>query len=203
MTFTDTVRRHLHLRYRGNNPITAGFVYSNDFFVDVADRHYVLRRHDDHVESHLLPAGDDAYGFTAANGVTYLIHYNDVDVVFPVISGANVNAGSRRSAPTSSTSTSTRSPRSAGHRHPDQPRTPSRSTATSTRSPARRPEPTTRPARSSATAIAPMPFLSANTFSLTDPTVVYTLHLDANNLPTAGHRDLPGAAQPRPDHRQR
>ena len=33
------------------------------------------------------------YAFTAANGMTYLIHYSDVDVVFPVISGANVNAG--------------------------------------------------------------------------------------------------------------
>ena len=33
------------------------------------------------------------YAFTPADGNTYLIHYNAVQVVFPVISGANVNAG--------------------------------------------------------------------------------------------------------------
>ena len=31
----------------------------------------------------------------------------------------------------------------------------------------------------------PRPFLSANTFKLTDPSVTYTLQLDATNLPTS------------------
>ena len=40
-------------------------------------------------------------------------------------------------------------------------------------------------------AIAAKPFLSTNTFSLTDPTIVYTLHLDANNLPESVTASFP------------
>ena len=35
------------------------------------------------------------YAFTPADGNTYLIHYNDVQVVFPVISGAQRQRGRR------------------------------------------------------------------------------------------------------------
>ena len=33
------------------------------------------------------------YAFVPADGNTYLIHYNNVSVVFPVVSGAQVNVG--------------------------------------------------------------------------------------------------------------
>ena len=51
-------------------------------------------------------------------------------------------------------------------------------------------------------AMAPQPFLSANTFELTDPNVTYTLHLDAANCPRRSRR-LPGPAEPEPDEGQR
>ena len=51
--------------------------------------------------------------------------------------------------------------------------------------------------------LTPRAFLSASTFRLTDPTVVYTLHLDSDDLPTADHRGVRGQAQPGPDQRQR
>ena len=44
---------------------------------------------------------------------------------------------------------------------------------------------------------------SANTFKLTDPTVTYTLHLDAANLPSSITRDVPGQPEPGPDRRRR
>ena len=50
-------------------------------------------KRDDRVEAISYLPETTQYAFVPADGKTYLIHYNDVSVVFPVISGANVNAG--------------------------------------------------------------------------------------------------------------
>ena len=108
-----------------------------------------------------------------------------MQVVFPVISGANVNAGvatvgsdiftveidevdpggERRGAGTG------------------QPRTASRSTASSTRSPRARSAPNYSACKVVGAGKPPFPFTGPNTFKLSDPAITYTLHLDANNLP--------------------
>jgi hypothetical protein len=168
----------------GNNPITAEFPYTNNFFVDgITGVTYYLDTTNRRVEAISYLPETTQYAFTAANGVTYLINYSDVNVVFPVISGANVNAGLATVGtdiftveidevqPTTSGSaipinqnsfqingnlyTITGTPKGADYS----------------------------PCSVVGDAIAPKPFLSANTFMLTDPTVTYTLHLDGNNLP--------------------
>ena len=58
---------------------------------------------------------------------------------------------------------------------------------------------TTAPAKWSAPAKPPSPFTGPNTFKLSDPGITYTLHLDDDDLPADDHRELPGAAEPRPD----
>ncbi len=78
----------------GNNPVTAAFPYTNHFFIDaITGITYYIDDADNAVEAISYLPETTQYAFTAADGNTYLIHYNDVRVVFPVISGANVNAG--------------------------------------------------------------------------------------------------------------
>ena len=137
-------------------PVTAEFVYVNDFFADpLAGVTYYVDTTNNRVEAISYITETTQYAFTAANGVTYLIHYNDVEVYFPVISGAEVNAGEA----TVGTDVFTVQIDEVAQPRPVLPSqstgTPSRSTATSTPSLAPRPGRTTRPARSSARASRP------------------------------------------------
>jgi hypothetical protein len=75
-------------------PITAGFSYTNNFFTDVMSNiTYYIDTTDKRVEAISYLPETTQYAFVPADGNTYLIHYNDVGVVFPVIAGAQVNAG--------------------------------------------------------------------------------------------------------------
>ena len=185
VTFTDTVSGVTFTFNDGaDNPVTAEFTYSNGFFVDaIAGTTFYIDETTSHVEAISYLPETTQYAFTAADGNTYLIHYNDVDVVFPVISGANVNAGVATVGsdmftiqidaidPASGSAPILIDPNSFevnGNLY----------TITGT------------PAGADYSAcsvvgagMAPQKFLSTKTFKLSDPTIVYTLQLDANNLP--------------------
>jgi len=95
LTFTDTAGGvTFTFDDSGNNPITAEFVYQNHFFIDtIAGVTYYIDVPDTRVEAISYLPETTQYAFTPADGNIYLIHYSDVGVVFPVIAGANVNAG--------------------------------------------------------------------------------------------------------------
>jgi hypothetical protein len=168
----------------GDNPVTAEFPYENDFFVDpITGTTYFVDTTSSSVEAISYLPETTQSAFTPANGTTYLIDYSDVEVVFPVISGPYVNAGvatvggdqftveiSGVDATTSPTpiQTNQNSFSINGNLYTIA-GTPSGAdySACSIVGDAK-------PAR---------PFLSANTFSLGDPTVTYSLLLDADNLP--------------------
>jgi hypothetical protein len=185
VTFADTVSGvTFEFDDSANNPITAEFTYANDFFVDtIAGTTYYIDTTDNHVEALSYLPEETQYAFTAANGVTYLIDYSDVNVVFPVVSGANVNAGVAtvgtdifnveisQVEPTvgsSSIPINLNSFEINGNLYTIT-GTPSGSNYSS--------------CSVVGDAISPVPFATANTFKLTDPNVTYTLLLDANNLP--------------------
>ena len=187
VTFTDTVSGvTFTFNDSGNNPVTAEFVYTNQFFIDViAGVTFYIDQAGPSVEAISYVPETAQYAFVPADGNTYLIHYNNVSVAFPVISGSNVNAGiATVGSDTFTVNVDEVVPVSGapailinlnsfeinGNLY------------TITGAPTG--------ANYSACqvvgdAIAPKPFLSANTFQLTDPTVTYTLQLDAGNLPTA------------------
>jgi hypothetical protein len=185
VTFTDTVSGvTFTFNDSADDPITAEFTYANDFFVDaIAGMTYYIDTTDNHVEALSYLPETTQYAFTAANGVTYLIDYSDVNVVFPVISGANVNAGvATVGTDIFSIQISQVEPATGGSAIPSNQNsfeingdlytiagTPSGANYSS--------------CSVVGDAVKPVPFLSANTFKLTDPTVTYTLNLDANNLP--------------------
>ena len=95
LNFTDTISgASFSFDDSGNNPISVSFPYQSDFFTDVMTGiTFYVDTADTRVEALLYLPETTRYAFTPADGNTYLIHYNDVQVVFPVISGANVNAG--------------------------------------------------------------------------------------------------------------
>lgn len=185
VTFADTVSGvTFTFDSSGDNPITAEFIYTNDCFIDaIAGTTYYIDQTNSRVEALSYLPETAQYAFTAANGVTYLIHYSDVDVVFPVISGANVNAG----VATVGTDIYTVEidevePTIDGTAIPINQNsfeingnvytiagTPSGDDYSS--------------CTIVGDAVAPRAFLSANTFVLSDPAVTYTLQLDANDLP--------------------
>jgi len=186
VTFTDTVSG---VTWTFNDtaagPVTAEFVYVNDFFADpLAGVTYYVDTTNNRVEAISYIAETTQYAFTAANGVTYLIHYNDVEVYFPVVSGAGVNAG----VATVGTDVFTVQidevePTTSGTAIPVNRNSfeinGNLYTITGT------------PTGSNYSAcsvvgegLTPRAFLSASTFRLTDPTVVYTVHLDSDDLPT-------------------
>ena len=95
LTFLDTISgATFSFDSSGNNQISVSFPYQSQFFIDVLDgiTFYVDVTHN-LVEALLYLPETTRYAFTPADGNTYLIHYNDVQVTFPVITGANVNAG--------------------------------------------------------------------------------------------------------------
>ena len=205
VTFTDTVSGvTFTFDDSGNNPITAEFTYTNDFFVDaIAGATYYIDTTDNHVETISYLPETTQYAFTAANGVTYLIHYSDVNVVFPVISGANVNAG----IATVGTDIFTIEidevePTIGGTAIPINQNSfeinGNLYTITGT--------PTGSNYSSCSVVgdnIAPKPFLSANTFSL-DRLDDHLHAAPRREQPSrVGYGKLPGAAKPRPDQRER
>ncbi|MFM0330068.1 RHS repeat domain-containing protein [Paraburkholderia strydomiana] len=95
LSFTDSVSgASFSFDSSGNNQITASFAYRSQFFIDVLNGiTYYIDVADNKVEALLNLPETTRYAFSPADGNTYLIHYNAVQVVFPVIAGANVNAG--------------------------------------------------------------------------------------------------------------
>jgi hypothetical protein len=78
----------------GNNQITVGFPYTNNFFEDgLTGVTYYIDDVDKVAQAMSYIPETIQYGFVPANGQRCYIHYNKVQVQFPVISGANVNAG--------------------------------------------------------------------------------------------------------------
>jgi hypothetical protein len=95
LSFTDTVAgASFSFDSSGNNQISVSFSYRSQFFIDtVTGITFYVDTADNRVEALLTLPETTRYAFTPADGNTYLIHYNAVQVVFPVIAGANVNAG--------------------------------------------------------------------------------------------------------------
>jgi hypothetical protein len=172
-----------------NGPITVGFPYTSNFFVDtITNITYYIDTADNRIEGISYLPENTQYAFVPADGNTYLIHYNNVGVVFPVIAGAQVNAGVAtvgldtftvhidKVAPTSGgagINVNTNSFEVNGNLYTIQP------TATA-------------PSGSSYAGcivtgdnITPTTIAPGNTFHLTDPTIPYTLQLDANNQPVS------------------
>jgi hypothetical protein len=170
----------------GDNPVTAGFAYSNDFFIDVlSGTTFFVDTSTSVVNAISYLPETTAYGFVAANGVTYLIHFRDVEVVFPVVSGANVNVGvatvgndqfdvqvdevipigGGSAIPANANSFEINGDRYSIVGTPNGTDYSSCSVV--------------------GAGLPPVPFATASTFSLTDPSVVYTLQLDAGDLPVA------------------
>ena len=207
MTFTDTVSGvTFTFDSGGNNPVTVGVrATRTSFFIDaITGITYYIDTADNRVEALSYLPETTQYAFTPADGKTYLIHYNDVRVAFPVISGANVNAG------VATVGSEHVHRRDRPGRARDRRRRRSRSTSNSFEINGNLYTITGTPAGADYSACsvagsgtAPHPFTSPNTFALTDPSVTYTLQLDAANLPHLDHRYLPGQAQPRPDLGQR
>jgi hypothetical protein len=96
-TFKDTLTKVVFtFDPTENEPIEVGFVYTNNFFIDILNGvTFYIDVPDSRVEAISYLPETTQYGFTVDNK-TYLIHYNEVGVVFPVISGANVNVGVSR-----------------------------------------------------------------------------------------------------------
>ena len=95
VSFTDTVAgASFSFDSSGNNQISASFPYRSQFFIDALNGiTFYVDSVDNKVEALLTLPETTRYAFSPADGNTYLIHYNAVQVVFPVIAGANVNAG--------------------------------------------------------------------------------------------------------------
>ena len=187
LTFEDTVSTvTFTFDESGNNPITAEFVYSNSFFVDVINGiTYYIDEADTRVEAISNLPETTQYAFVPADGNTYLIHYSNVGVVFPVISGANVNAGvTTVGSDIFTVNIDEVDPASGGTGIPINRNSfeinGNLYTITGTPSGADYSS-----CQVVGDAIAPTNFISTNTFQLTDPTVTYTLQLDATDLPTA------------------
>lgn len=187
LSFTDSVTGvSFSFNRSGDNPVTAGFAYTNDFFVDAINGiTYYIDTTTNVVNAISYLPETTQYGFTAANGVTYLIHFSDVSVVFPVVSGANVNVGvTTIGSDVVSIHVDEVEPLGGGAGIPAGRNsfeingnlytiegTPSGTDYSG--------------CSVVGDAIAPIRFSSANTFVLTDPAVTYTLQLDSAGLPAA------------------
>ena len=187
LTFTDAINGvTFTFDDSGNNPITVGFSYTNQFFIDlITGVTYYIDETDNRVEVLSYLPETTQYAFVPADGQTYLIHYSNVGVVFPVISGANVNVGvSTVGSDTFTVNVDQVDPTSGGagvliNSNSFEVNgnlytiagTPSGADYSS--------------CHIVGDAVAPIPFVSANTFRLTDPSVTYSLQLDANNLPVS------------------
>jgi len=192
VTFNDAVGNvTFTFNSAGNSVIFAQFLYENNFFTDsISGTTYYIDVPDNKVEgiSYLPETTQNA--FVAADGHTYLIHYSDVGVIFPIISGPNVNVGVATvgsgeffvhvDSVTSSDSgipinTNLNSFEINGNLYTIQGNAQGNDYSKCTIVGAN---------------VAPRLFTGKNTFMLTDPTVTYTLQLDASNLPIAVEADF-------------
>ena len=186
LSFTDTIVSTSFSFDSSGGPISVSFSYQSQFFIDMLTGiTFYVDTTDNRVEALLYLPETTRYAFTAADGNTYLIHYNDVQVVFPVISGGPTSMpGWRRSDPTSS-------------RVEIDEVDPGRA--------AQAPVPvnldsfeingelyTITPGQNGTDYSAckvvgagkpPFSFTGANTFKLSDPGITYTLHLNEDGLP--------------------
>ena len=186
ITFTDTISGvTFTFDSSGNNPVTAEFAYTNQFFIDpISGVTFYIDATANKVEAISYLPETTQYAFVPADGNTYLIHYNDVSVVFPVISGAGVSAGvATVGSDIFTVHVDEVVPAGGGAAVPVNLNsfeingnlytisgTPVGANYAS--------------CQVVGDAITPKPFISPNTFKLTDPNIVYTLQLDANDLPT-------------------
>jgi hypothetical protein len=187
ITFTDTISAVTYtFDSSGNNPITAEFSYTNNFFVDAIDGiTYYVDTTANTVEAISYLPETTQYAFIPANGVTYLIHYSDVGVVFPVIAGPNVNVGvATVGADTFAVQVDQVVPSGGGAGIPINQNSfeINGNLYTITGTPVGADYSSCQVVGD---AMAPRNFVSATTFKLSDPNVTYTLQLDATNLPVA------------------
>ncbi|HVH76575.1 MAG TPA: hypothetical protein VM755_16790 [Stellaceae bacterium] len=187
LTFTDTLSGvTFTFDDSGNNPITAEFAYTNHFFVDVINGvTYYIDEADNKVEAISYLPETTQYAFVPADGNAYLIHYSDVAVVFPVVSGAHVNVGvATVGSDIFTVDVDEIVPAGGGAAIPVNRNsfeingnlytiagTPAGADYSS--------------CQVVGAAMAPRNFTSSNTFKLSDPAITYTLQLDAGNLPEA------------------
>ena len=187
ITFTDSVSNvTFTFGQAPNSPVTAGFAYVNNFFIDpIKGITYYIDVADVKVEGISYLPETTQYAFTAANGQTYLIHYSDVGVIIPVISGQYVNVGIATVGSAKLTV------------HVSSVATPDGETTVTANKNSLEINGNLytiygqvigsdySKCMVAGARMTPKPFTSKNTFVLTDPTVTYTLQLDANNLPVA------------------
>ena len=170
----------------GNNPITVEFSYINHFFIDVISGvTYYVDETANTVEAISYLPETTQYAFAPADGNTYLIHYSNVSVVFPVVSGAQVNVGvATVGSDVFTVHVDQVIPASGGTGIPVNQNSfeINGNLYTITGTPAGADYSSCKVAGDSMT---PRPFTSASTFQLADPSVTYSLQLDASNLPTA------------------
>jgi hypothetical protein len=191
IVFKDSISNITFSIDRRFNHITAEFVYVSGFFTDpIAGLTYYVDGPDAKVEGISYLPETTQYAFVAGNGQTYLIHYSDVGVVFPVISGEHVNVGV---ATVGSAKLSI---------HADSVDSSKGGTSITTNKNSIEINGNLYSIYGTAKGsdysncmvvghkIAPKQFTSKNTFTLTDPSVTYTLQLDANNLPIAVQADF-------------
>jgi hypothetical protein len=185
VTFTDDVAGVTYsFDKSGNNPITVSFPYLNQFFIDpLTGATFYVDVAGNTVEAITYLPETTQYAFMPADGNIYLIHYSDVSVVFPVVSGANVNVGlATVGSDTFTVHVDEVDPVGGGAPVPVN--------CNSFEINGNLYSITGNPVGADYSAchvvgagMAPVLFVSANTFKLTDPAVTYTLHLDAANLP--------------------
>lgn len=192
VTFKDSVSNvTFTFNQAGNNAITAQFLYENDFFTDsITGTTYYVDVTDVKVETLSYLPETTQYAFVPADGNTYLIHYSDVGVIFPVISGPNVNAGVATVGSAEFLI------------HVDSVTSSDSGVSISTNSNSFEINGNLYSIQGQATGIdysqcmvvgdkmLPKPFTGKNTFSLTDPTVTYTVQLDATDLPISVQADF-------------
>ncbi len=186
VSFTDSIAgASFSFDSSGANPISVSFPYRSQFFIDaLTGITFYVDTADNRVEALLALPETTRYAFTPADGKTYLIHYNAVQVSFPVISGANVNAGvATVGSDTFTVEIDEVDPVATGAAP-----TPVNLDSFEINGELYTITPGAVGANYGACSVVgagkgPFPFTGPNTFKLSDPAITYTLHLDVNNLP--------------------
>jgi hypothetical protein len=186
LSFTDTVAgASFSFDSSGNNQISVSFPYRSQFFIDAMNGiTFYVDTADNKVEALLTLPETTRYAFSPADGNTYLIHYNAVDVVFPVVAGGNVNAGVATVGSDSFTILIDEvDPVATGGAA-----VPVNLDSFEINGELYTITPGAVGSNYSACKVVgagkpPFPFTGPNTFKLSDPNIIYTLHLDGDNLP--------------------
>jgi hypothetical protein len=185
LSFTDTVAgARFSFDSSGNNQISASFPYRSQFFLDALNGiTFDVDSADNKVEALLTLPETTRYAFSPADGNTYLIHYNAVEVVFPVIAGANVNAGvATVGSDTFAILIDEVEPVAGGGAVSVNFDSFEVNGELYTIS-AGAVGPNYSACKVVGAGKPPFPFTGPNTFKLSDPAITYTLHLDDDNLP--------------------